>query len=162
MNSPKKKISDAESIAMSSCHHNDTYAAPGMGLSIICPYNSGHFLGAKWPLNEPTTGSNKLNITNFRMALLFSILITPYCTRGGSKLVQLKVNTISFGINSFTYKGSKIWNNLPQDVKYVNCSFTCKDLIVRWQGPTPLCVNVVSVSYVICQRYKQYKCEWPL
>ena len=73
------------------------------------------------------------------MSSLFSFSTTPYCTRGGSKLVQPKVNTISFGINSFAYQGSKIWNNLPRDVKDANCSITCKDLIVRWQGPTCQC-----------------------
>ena len=45
------------------------------------------------------------------MGSLFSFSTTPYCTRGGSKLVQPKVNMISFGINSFAYQGSKIWNN---------------------------------------------------
>ena len=43
------------------------------------------------------------------MGYLFSFSTTPYCTRGGSKLVQPKVNKISFGINSFAYQGSKIW-----------------------------------------------------
>ena len=73
------------------------------------------------------------------MSSLFSFSTTPYCARGGSKLVQPKVNTISFGINSLAYQGSKIWNNLPRDVKDANCSITCKDLIVRWQGPTCQC-----------------------
>ena len=73
------------------------------------------------------------------MSSLFSFSTTPYCTRGGSKLVQPKVNTISFGLNSFAYQGSKVWNNLPRDIKDANCSINCKDLIVRWQGPTSQC-----------------------
>ena len=73
------------------------------------------------------------------MGSLFSFSTTPYCTRGGSKLVQPKVNTISFGINSFAYQGSKIWNNLPQDVKDTTCLIACKDLIVKWEGPTCRC-----------------------
>ena len=67
---------------------------------------------------------------------LFSFSTMPYCTRGGSKLVQPKVNPISFGINSFTYQGSKIWNNLPQGVKDTTCLIAWKDLIVQWEGPT--------------------------
>ena len=63
----------------------------------------------------------------------------PYCARGGSKLVQPKVNMISFGINSFTYQGSKIWNNLLQGVKDTTCLITCKYLIVKWEGPTCEC-----------------------
>ena len=73
------------------------------------------------------------------MGSLFSFSTTPYCTRGGSKLVQPKVNTISFGINSFAYQGSKIWNNLPQDVKDTTCLIACKDLIDKWEGPTCRC-----------------------
>ena len=65
---------------------------------------------------------------------LFSFSTTPYCTRGGPKLLQPKVNTISFGINSFAYQGSKIWNNLPQGVKDITCLIVCKDLIVKWEG----------------------------
>ena len=65
------------------------------------------------------------------MGSLFSFSTTPYCT----KLVQPKVNTISFGINSFAYQGSKIWNNLPQGVKDTTCLIACKDLIVKWEGP---------------------------
>ena len=64
------------------------------------------------------------------MRSLFSFSTTPYCTRGGSKFVQSKVNTIGFGINSFTYQGSKIWNNLPHGVKDTTCQIACKNLIV--------------------------------
>ena len=73
------------------------------------------------------------------MRSLFSFSTTPYCTRGGSKLVQPKVNTIGFGINSFTYQGSKIWNYLPQGVKDTTCQIACKNLIVQWEGPTCKC-----------------------
>ena len=37
------------------------------------------------------------------MNFLFSFSTTPYCTRGGSKLFQPKVHTISFRINGFDY-----------------------------------------------------------
>ena len=70
------------------------------------------------------------------MRSLFSCSTTPYCTRGGSTLVPPKLNTISFGINSFTYQGPKIWNNLPQGVKDTTRLIACKSLIVKWEGPT--------------------------
>ena len=92
------------------------------------------------------------------MRSFFSFSTTPYCTRGGSKLVQPKVNTIGFGMNSFTYQGSKIWNNLPQGVKDTTYQIACKNLIVQWEGPTCKCD---FVSCVMCQRYKRhYSCEW--
>ena len=53
--------------------------------------------------------------------------------------LQPKVNTISFGINSCTYQGSKIWNNPPQGVKDTTCLIACKDLIIKWDGPTCKC-----------------------
>ena len=53
--------------------------------------------------------------------------------------ISSKVNTISFGINSCTYQGSKIWNNPPQDVKDTTCLITCNDLIVKWDGPSCKC-----------------------
>ena len=91
------------------------------------------------------------------MRSLFSFSTTPNSTPGGSKLVQPKVNTISFGINNFTYQGSKIWNNLPQCVKDSTCLIACKDLIVQWEGPTCKCG---FWSCVICQRYKRHhSCE---
>ena len=73
------------------------------------------------------------------MGSLFSFSTTPHCTRGGSKLVQQKVNTISFGLNSFAYQGFKILNKLPQGVKDTTCLIACKDLIAKWEGPTCKC-----------------------
>ena len=73
------------------------------------------------------------------MGSLFSFSSTPYCTRGGFKLVQPKVNTISYGINTFAYQGFKIWNNLPQGVKDTTCLIACKDLIVKCEEPTSKC-----------------------
>ena len=73
------------------------------------------------------------------MRFLFSFSTTPYCTRGGSKLNHPKVNTISVGINKFTYQDSKIWNNLLQVVKDTTCLIACEDSIVKWEGTTRKC-----------------------
>ena len=73
------------------------------------------------------------------MNSLFLFSTTPYCTRGGSKLIKSKVNTISFGINWFAYQCCKIWNNLPQDVQDTTCLIICKNLITEWGGPTCKC-----------------------
>ena len=71
------------------------------------------------------------------MRSLFSFSTTPYCTRGGSKLIQPKVNTNCFGINSSTYQGSKSGITFRKLQKILpTCLITCKDLIVKWEGLT--------------------------
>ena len=42
-----------------------------------------------------------------------------YNLRDGSKLVLRKTKPSRFGINSFRFRGSLLWNNLPVSVK--NC-----------------------------------------
>jgi len=73
------------------------------------------------------------------MNSLFTISDSPYETRGGVKLVQSKVDTIRFGINSFSYQGAKIWNTLPSDVKDADSLHTAKGLIYKWKGFTCKC-----------------------
>ena len=119
-------------------------APPGFKTSIsrCLSYNHFHWDNGNQrnkPISSHVTFKSVKGLNPDYMSSLFAFSTTPYCTRGGSKLVQPKVNTISFGINSFAYQGSKIWNNLPRDVKDANCSITCMDLIVRWQGPTCQC-----------------------
>ena len=82
-------------------------------------------------------------------SLFFST--TPYCTHGGSKLIQTNVNTINFGINSFTYHGSKTWNNPLENVKDATCLITFKKSMVNWQGPT--------CKYGFCLMCNMSKCK---
>ena len=62
-------------------------------------------------------GINPEFITN-----LFCLSDHGYNTRGGTMVIQPKVNTNNFGINSFRYQGPKIWNQLPTTLK------TCESL----------------------------------
>ena len=48
---------------------------------------------------------------------LFVIKLSPYSLRSNCILLQPKVKTSSFGINSILYHGSKMWNSLPNYVK---------------------------------------------
>ena len=73
------------------------------------------------------------------MNSLFSLSNAPYETRGGRNLVQPKVTTTSYGLDSFIYQGSKIWNTIPQNVKDQTCLFKVKELISKWQGPKCRC-----------------------
>jgi len=49
---------------------------------------------------------------------LFSNKETPYFLRDPSLLVQPKTNTITFGLKTISYLGSKLWNDLENDFKH--------------------------------------------
>ncbi len=64
--------------------------------------------------------------------------ITHYNLRSTISLKQPKCNTIAYGLNSFWYKGAKIWNDLPNKIKN-SIIFEFKNQIEKWQGPKCLC-----------------------
>ena len=48
--------------------------------------------------------------------------------------VQSKRNTTTFGLRSFTYLGSKLWNDLPNDFKDADLALF-RDRLRQWDGP---------------------------
>ncbi len=54
-------------------------------------------------------------------------------------LKQPKCNTITYGLNSFRYKGAKIWNDLANKIKNSITIAEFKNQIKKWQGPRCLC-----------------------
>ena len=42
-----------------------------------------------------------------------------YDIRSEHNVIQPKVNSVTYGMNSFRYKGAKIWNRLSENVKIV-------------------------------------------
>ncbi len=54
-------------------------------------------------------------------------------------LKQPKCNTVTYGLNSFRYKGAKIWNDLPNKIKNSITLAEFKNQIKKWQGPMCLC-----------------------
>ncbi len=54
-------------------------------------------------------------------------------------LKQPTCNTVTYGLNSFRYKGEKIWNDLPNKIKNSITLAECKNQIKKWQGPRCLC-----------------------
>ena len=81
---------------------------------------------------------------------LFCPSPAPYETHGGLKLVQPKVKTTGFGLNTFCYQGAKIWNAVPENVKNAECISTCKELIAQWSGPECTCGScLLRNTYVI-------------
>ena len=55
--------------------------------------------------------------------------------RDPAKLVQPKRNWTTFGLRSFTYLGSKLWNDLPNDFKDADLALF-RDRLRQWDGPT--------------------------
>ncbi len=54
-------------------------------------------------------------------------------------LKQPKCNTVTYGLNSFWYKGAKIWNDLPNKIKNSITLAEFKNQNKKWQGPKCLC-----------------------
>ncbi len=54
-------------------------------------------------------------------------------------LKQPKCNTVTNGLNSFRYKGAKIWNGLPNEIENFITLAEFKYQIKKWQGPKCLC-----------------------
>ena len=68
-----------------------------------------------------------------------------YNIRGGSKVVQPKCNTVTYGLRSFRYKASKIWNELPEEYKNVLTLKEFKEVIQMWNGPKCSCTMCLSM-----------------
>ena len=66
---------------------------------------------------------------------MFEVEKSSYSLRDSSKLVQPKRNTTTFGLRSFTYFGSKLWNDLPIDFKETTDLALFKDRLRHWDGP---------------------------
>ncbi len=62
-----------------------------------------------------------------------------YNLRSTESLKQPKCNTVTYGLNSFRYKGAKIWNDLPNKIKNSITLAEFKTQIKKWQGPKCLC-----------------------
>ena len=64
---------------------------------------------------------------------------SPYDMRDKSRFVQPKVNTTSYGLKSFAYYGSHIWNLLPMHIKSAMSLPEFKELLTAWSEPTCKC-----------------------
>ncbi len=62
-----------------------------------------------------------------------------YNLRSAVSLKQPNCNTVTYGLNSFRYKGAKIWNDLPNKIKNSITLAEFKNQIKKWQGPRCLC-----------------------
>ncbi len=60
-------------------------------------------------------------------------------SRSTVSLKQPQCNTVTYGFNSFRYKGAKIWNDFPNEIKNYITLAEFKKLIKKCQGPKCLC-----------------------
>jgi exonuclease III len=72
---------------------------------------------------------------------LFSLKHNHYNLRNDILLVQPKMNTVKFGLNSIVYHGSKMWNNLPMYIKTASSVNKFKLLLKRYKKPLCSCEN---------------------
>ena len=70
---------------------------------------------------------------------LYSTKNVGYCLRDPHKVTQPDVNTTKFGLNSLSYSGSVLWNQLPVDLKNSVDVNAFKQLIKLWDGPSCRC-----------------------
>ena len=82
---------------------------------------------------------------------LFSNKETPYFLRDPSLLVQPKTNTVTFGLKTISYLGSKLWNDLENDFKHEIENLAdikpseFRSLLKRWSGPKDLKTSTIYV-----------------
>ena len=69
-----------------------------------------------------------------------------YGLRDVNLLVQPKFKTITYGHNTIKYQGSKLWNNLPHDLKKMDSLSSFKCEIQKWSGPDCHCGYCLQCS----------------
>ena len=80
---------------------------------------------------------------------LFSIKDSQYSLRDSSLLVQPIKNTTNYGLRTFTYLGSKLWNNLPATMKSsVERDITIKDFKIDLKRREHINYENISSFYV--------------
>ncbi len=70
---------------------------------------------------------------------LFEEKDTIYNLCSTVSLQQTKCNRITYGLNSFRYKGVMIWNDLSNEIEHTITLAEFKNQIKKWQGPKGLC-----------------------
>ena len=63
---------------------------------------------------------------------LFSVHQVQYDMRDNDRMSLPNYNTITFGKNSFSYIGAKLWNNIPVEIKRSVSLNTFKSSVTKW------------------------------
>ncbi len=94
----------------------------------------GHLRNMATEIFKALHGSTPIYIRD-----LFEEKVKIYNLRSTVSLKQPKCNTVTYGFNSFWYKGAKIRNDLPNKIKKSITLAEFKNQIKKWQGPKCLC-----------------------
>ena len=74
---------------------------------------------------------------------LFQVNETEYLLRDQHRVVKPKVSTTTHGLNSFSFEASKIWNDLPCNIKDSGNLTIFISEINDWSGPKCVCRDCV-------------------
>ena len=74
---------------------------------------------------------------------IFDVKDTGYGLRDMNRLHKPNVTSTNFGLKSFTFEASKIWNDLPPSIKVATTITKFKSNIKVWKGPTCSCQDCV-------------------
>ena len=83
---------------------------------------------------------------------VFQVKGSPYNLRRGTTLITRNVKTTSYGIETLSFRGPKLWEIVPDDIKNSNSLSVFKTKIKQWR-PTgcdcKLCCNYIqNLGYV--------------
>ena len=79
------------------------------------------------------------HISPIIMQEFFDLKVTPYSLRNNNLLKLLKTNTLRFGTQALCFKGSLIWNTVPNHFKNITSLDEFKHQIKTWKPTTCTC-----------------------
>ena len=79
------------------------------------------------------------------MQEFFHVKVTPYDLRNNNILRLPKTNTLRYGVEALCFKGSIIWNTVPNRYKNLNSLDKFKQEIKVWKPAT--------CTYKLCKAY---------
>ena len=74
---------------------------------------------------------------------IFTIYDTNHNLRDPLRLQPPKVNSTTYGLNSYKYEASRLWNNLPSSFKNIHDLNVFSSMIIDWSGPQCSCGNCI-------------------
>ena len=94
----------------------------------------------------------KIGIAPELMKEVFDIVDTPYNLRSGTKFKSHLVKTVTYGLETPSYLGPKLWNLVPDELKKVTTLNEFKNRIKGWipgSCPCKLCkVYIQHIGYM--------------
>ena len=80
---------------------------------------------------------------------LLTIHDTGYGLRDEMKIQPPRVRSTTYGLNSFRYEASIIWNKIPYEIRKVDSLHVFMNSINRWPGPQCSCGNCILCQILL-------------